>query len=111
MTSIATPERRKAGKIYEILRRLGIKYIGSESGRPKFPEEADIARKFYRETQDIYQEYRQQNLSRDEALAKTIEKTNEYGPLIWGPDRSNIVEDYSEHPKQLYWKNSKDENL
>jgi hypothetical protein len=90
---------------------MGIMYTGTESGRPRFPKEAETAKKFYWRTQDIYQEYREGKLSRDEALAKTIAKTNEYGPLIWGSDRSNIDKDYSESSKQLYWHQSEDEDL
>jgi hypothetical protein len=112
MTNTGTPKGSKAGTIYEILRRMGIKYVGTQAGRPRFPKEADTAKRFYWRTQHIYQEYHKGSLSRDEAVAKTIEVTNDYGPLIWGQDRSNLIsdQDYLEYPRQLYWNESKETN-
>lgn len=106
--STTTPKKRKSGTIYDILTELGIKFNLPKPGRPTFPEEARIARNFYWALEDVYQEYRKDNLSKDEAEARTVQKTIEYGPSVWGPDRSNISADCS---VQRYWKNGKDEKL
>jgi hypothetical protein len=114
--SRSTMDDRRAGStiartIYEILRRLGLKYVGSKYGRPNFPDPGKIVKRFYWQTHgEVYLEFRDGKISRATALSRTTSITNEFGPLIWGANRSSLVaaQKYPEYPKDLYWADSEE---
>jgi hypothetical protein len=102
-------ESSKAQTIYEILRRLGIKTVGNDAGRPNFPKESEAAKTFYWRTQRVFGKFWKGEINRDAAITRTLSLTDEYGPLIWGHDRSNLVSAhvFREYPKELRWDEGK----
>ncbi|QDS68427.1 hypothetical protein FKW77_010794 [Venturia effusa] len=105
MSEVGNRTLNKPKRIYDILERLGLRTVGTKAGRPKFPPESKIAKSFYWQTQRIFGTFCDRAISRDAALARTLELLDENGPLIWGADRSSLVEaqSFPDFPKDLQW--------
>jgi hypothetical protein len=96
---------KKSENIYDILRRLGFKLIGRDAGRPNFQDSKTAKTFFWKTHKEVYQPFKDGRIGLAAARAKTISIVNEFGPQLWGIDRSNLVSAHENnaYPKDLHW--------
>ncbi|QDS68425.1 hypothetical protein FKW77_010792 [Venturia effusa] len=95
------------GTTYGVIHRLGLKYTPPAVARPSFTAEAQLAKEFWDEMFIVFDNFRRMAIDEPSARRKIYNLVEQYGPRIWGADRSNVVSypyyDYPEYTRDLYW--------